>query len=122
MVLADTSVWIEHFRQGNSVLAGLLNDAMVFAHPFVIGELACGNLKNRATILAHLNALPSVAVASHPEVFELIESHRLWGLGIGWTDCHLLASTLLDHCPLWTLDQRLNQAARATGITTFRSR
>lgn len=119
MVLADTSVWIRHFRHADSVLTDLLNDAMVLAHPFVIGEIACGNLKSRARILSNLNAMPSVAVASHPEVLEFTEAHRLWGLGIGWTDCHLLASTLLSHCRLWTLDERLNKAARARDIAIF---
>jgi predicted nucleic acid-binding protein len=81
MILVDTSVWIAHFRKGSSKLGELLNEASVMVHPFVMGELACGNLKNRARILSDLEALPSAVSATHEEVMRLIEDRKLWGLG-----------------------------------------
>jgi predicted nucleic acid-binding protein len=89
-------------------------------HPFVIGELACGNLKNRARILGDMEALPSAVSAMHEEVFRLIEVRNLWGLGIGWIDAHLLASAILSKCQLWTLDAKLLRAAVAAGIDPYR--
>ncbi len=119
MVLVDTSVWIEHLnRRNRPTLVKLLEDAAVLIHPFIIGELACGSIKNRASILEDLNALPAVKSATHEEVFKLVEDRRLWGRGIGWIDGHLLVSALLSDCPLWTLDQKLNQAAHHAGVAT----
>ncbi|HEV2382399.1 MAG TPA: type II toxin-antitoxin system VapC family toxin [Terriglobia bacterium] len=115
MILADTSVWVAHFRKAVPGLVALLNDGLVLAHPLVLGELACGNLRNRARILRDLGALPSAVSAVHEEVMRLVESRRLWGLGIGWIDAHLLASALLSNCPIWTLDRRLLRAAAAAG-------
>ena len=120
MILVDTSVWIAHFREGGSKLGELLREALVMTHPFVIGELACGNLKNRARILSDLDALPSAVSATHEEVMRLLELRKLWGLGIGWIDAHLLASALLSDCQLWTLDGRLVQAAAAAGVKLYR--
>jgi len=120
MILVDTSVWIAHFRKGGSRLGGLLNEALVMVHPFVMGELACGNLKNRARILSDLEALPSAVSATHEEVMRLIEDRKLWGLGIGWIDGHLLASALLSNCQFWTLDGRLDRAAAAAGVKLYR--
>lgn len=111
MVLVDTSVWIDHLTRGNSRLAQLLNDGMVLCHPFVIGELACGRLRNRQEILGLLAALPQVPVADHEEVLRLIDRHSLFGRRLGWVDVHLLGSTLLAAAALWTLDKSLNQAA-----------
>jgi len=111
MVLADTSVWIEHFRYGDSNLADRLSEGLVLMHPFVSGELACCNLKDRAAILSDLHALPSAKLASNAEVLQLIEERRLWGRGLGWTDAHLLASALLSSCRFWTRDTRLGRAA-----------
>ncbi len=111
MILADTSVWIEHFRHGDIGLDALLAAEQVLIHPFVIGELACGSLKDRALVLSCLDAFPAATVAAHSEVRTLIETHKLWNLGLGWTDVHLLASSLLSHCRLWTFDKRLAQAA-----------
>ena len=119
-VLADTSVWIGHLRASNDAFRGLLLEGAVAIHPFVLGELACGNLKNRAAILENLRALPQVVVAADEEVLELIERRKLWGQGIGWVDAHLLASTLLSGCDLWTSDERLNRAARLVGAGRFR--
>ena len=116
MVLADTSVWIQHFRRGEPTLVDLLEEGLVLMHPFVSGELACGNLKSRGAILSALNALPSAKLASHAEVFQLIEDRRLWGRGLGWVDMHLLASALLSHCGFRTLDKKLREAATELGL------
>ena len=113
MILVDTSVWIEHFRTGSARLKGLLIDEEVLTHPFVIGELACGNLENREGILGLLATLPEVHVAEHQEVLHLLVSERLFGRGLGWVDAHLLASARLTRCALWTLDKPLRGAAAA---------
>ncbi len=120
MILVDTSVWIDHLRVGNSRLADILEDALVLTHPFVIGELACGNLKHRTQILTELRALPAATAAADEEVLHLIEGRKLWGQGIGWIDAHLLASALLTSCAFWTLDRRLDRAARSAGIELYR--
>ena len=120
MILVDTSIWIAHFRIGGSKLGDLLSQTSVMVHPFVMGELACGNLKHRARILSDLEALPSAVSATHEEVLRLIEDRELWGLGIGWIDAHLIASALLSNCQFWTLDARLNRAAAAAGVKLFR--
>jgi len=88
-------------------------------HPFVVGELACGNLNARARILGDLEALPSAVSATHEEVIRLVEARKLWGLGIGWIDVHLLASALLSNCQLWTLDGKLVQAAAVAGVKLY---
>jgi len=119
MVLVDTSVWVEHFQGKGSTLAGLLNETLVLVHPFVLGELACGNLRNRALILQDLGALSGALIATHEETLKLVEDCKLWGSGIGWIDAHLLASALLSHCELWTLDLRLKQAAAGAGVKRF---
>jgi len=116
MMLVDTSVWIEHFRHGEPVLREYLSEEVVLMHPFVSGELACGNLKNRATVLSDLAALPMAGIASNAEVFRLLDSRRLWGRGLGWIDLHLLASALIAKCAFWTLDQRLARAAKELGL------
>lgn len=116
MILVDTSVWVDHFRQGIPLLGDLLGTGEVSTHPFIIGELACGNLKNRTEILALLSALPSVKVATHPEALFLVEAHSLNGVGIGWIDAHLLCSAVLNRMPLWTRDRKLQAAAKALGI------
>jgi len=117
MVLADTSVWIQQFRHGDRGLADLLSEGRVLMHPFVSGELACGNLKDRAAILSGLNALPAAKLASHAEVLKLIEDRRLWARGLGWIDAHLLASALLSRCRFRTLDTRLAKAAVELGLS-----
>jgi predicted nucleic acid-binding protein len=116
MLLVDTSVWVHHFRQGEPRLQQVLEDGMALTHPFVVGELACGNLKNRDTILNYLRALAEAERAVDSEVRRLIETRRLWGRGLGWLDMHLLASALLSHCGLWTLDKALAETAKELGL------
>jgi hypothetical protein len=116
MVLVDTSVWIAHFRERQPALADLLSEGLVVTHPFVAGELACGNLRKRTDILSDLAALPAAIRASDAEVMRLVEDRRLWGRGLGWIDAHLLAAALLSHCRLWTLDKRLGTAASELGL------
>ncbi len=111
MVLVDTSVWVSHFRSGNFCLSKLLEEGKVVSHPFIIGELACGNLKNRQEILSLLDALPAATVARYEEVLQFIENHRLMGMGLGYVDVHLLAAALLAGVPLWTNDRTLRHAA-----------
>ena len=111
MVIVDTSVWINHLRQGEPALVKLLAGGKVLMHPFVRGELACGNLKNRQAILADLAALPPPPMASTDEVLALIDRNKLHGRGLGWIDVHLLASALLSHARLWTLDKSLSTVA-----------
>jgi predicted nucleic acid-binding protein len=119
MILVDTSVWIDHFRSGNRVLSEVLNLGLVLTHPFVIGELACGNMKNRARILADLNALPSTLIATNEEVLQLIEQRKLWGRGIGWVDAHLMTAALLSNCRLWTLDRLFSNLAGGAGVNLY---
>ncbi len=116
MILVDTSVWIDHLRRGNSTLKHLLNNSEVFTHPFVIGELACGDLKNRAEILELLNELPKAAVAENSEVLQFIERNHLYGLGIGWIDVHLLASAMLSKLTMMTLDKPIEKAAKRLNV------
>lgn len=116
MILVDTSIWITHLRQGDRRLTGLLEETAVSTHPFVIGELALGRLRQRDEILKLLDNLPSATVASHEEVMVLIERHELVGTGIGWVDAHLLASALLTDNLLWTLDRRLATVAKELGV------
>ena len=117
MILVDTSVWVHHLRRGNPRLEELLDATQVSCHPFVIGELACGNLRNRTQILTHLSRLPSVGVAAHDEVMELVEGRRLMGIGIGWVDAHLLAASLMARNALWTTDRSLVAVARRLGVS-----
>jgi predicted nucleic acid-binding protein len=117
VTLVDTSVWVDHLRRGSLRLSALLDEAQVLCHPFISGELACGNLHNRTEILSLLAALPQAQVAEHEEVLELLSVRRLHGLGLGWVDAHLLASALLSRCPLWTLDKALDTAAIQLGVS-----
>ena len=112
MILVDTSVWVEHFRTGTYELQELFNDGHVVCHPFVIGELACGNLKNRSGILSLLQDLPMASHAEDGEVIPFIEKHDLMGKGLGYIDIHLLMSALLTRIPLWTADKRLHEISR----------
>lgn len=111
MALVDTSVWVAHLRQGSVRLEKLLNNGDVVSHPFIIGELACGNLKNRSEILALLQTLPTAVQAEHEDVMHFIENNRLMGKGLGYIDVHLLVSARLTGVPLWTFDKKLNEMA-----------
>lgn len=115
-VLADTSVWIDHWRQENRRLTQLLEHDTVVVHPFVLGEIALGHVTSRTAVLTDLATLDSPRVAEHEEVLALVERRRLWGRGIGWVDAHLLASALLDRIRLWTLDAPLDRVARELGV------
>ena len=113
-VLADTSIWIDHFRRSDARLAGLLDHGDIVIHPFVIGELLLGSVARASTMLNDLNTLPKATVASNDEVMELIIKKKLSGLGIGYVDAHLLASTMLTvEASLWTRDKRLLAAAKS---------
>ena len=116
MVLVDTSPWVTHLRKGHPDLAALLEEGEVSTHPFIIGELACGNLKNRFEILSLLCSLPATVVAQHEEVMTFIESNRLMGKGLGYVDVHLLAATVLSDIRLWTEDKALASVSRAMGM------
>jgi len=115
-MLVDTSVWVDHFRRGNAALAERLNRGEVRSHPFVTGELSCGNLRRREEILSFLSALPQAMLAGHEEALAFVEANRLMGRGIGWVDVHLLASARLTGIPLWTLDRRLKEVAGSLGL------
>jgi predicted nucleic acid-binding protein len=115
VILADTSVWIDHVRRGNAQFASFLERGVVMTHPFVLGELSMGALAPRASSLQLLNKLPQARQASHEEIVQLVEQRKLFGRGIGWVDAHLLGSALIEGVPLWSLDQPLMQAARVVG-------
>jgi len=116
MILVDTSVWIDHLRKGAPALAGLLEDGEVVMHPFVLGELACGILKNRGEVLQLLSDLPMAATATESEALRFIEDRGLMGRGIGYIDVHLLASTVLSATRLWTRDKSLAAVAADLGV------
>ena len=118
MILVDTSVWINHLRKGSTLLNSLLLNSAVLIHPFVIGELACGNLHNRSQILTLLGDLPASTLAEDQEVLFFIEHNNLMGRGIGYVDAHLLASVSLSSpSSLWTVDRKLNDVATSLGLT-----
>lgn len=120
MILVDTSVWIEHLRRSHGDLAALLMAGDVACHPFVIGEIAVGSLRRRTEILALLANLPAVVPATDDDALAVVHEHDLAGRGIGWVDVHLLASALLTRIPLWTIDRRLQSAARSLGVAWSR--
>ena len=111
MVLVDTSVWVSHFREIHNGLVPLLNNGEVVCHPFIIGELACGNLRNRTNIISLMDALPLALQVDHEEALAFIEAHNIMGKGLGYIDVHLLASALLTEVSLWTFDKKLDKAA-----------
>jgi predicted nucleic acid-binding protein len=117
LLLADTSVWIDHLRSGNQELRRHLDEGQIVIHPFIVAELALGSLKDRSKTLALLDLLPQVRVARLSELRLLIEARRLYSLGIGLIDAHLIASVLIDSPTLlWTRDKRLSQVAENLGI------
>ncbi|MEO8592690.1 MAG: PIN domain-containing protein [Candidatus Solibacter sp.] len=110
MILVDSSIWANHFRAADAALVQLLHDRQAGVHSFVVGELAAGNLKNRAQALADFRALPHAQVATEDEVHRLLERHRFYGTGLSWIDLHLLTSAGLAGWKLWTADRALQQA------------
>ena len=117
MILADTSVWIDHFRSGNKELRRHLNQGQIVIHPFIIAEVALGSLKERTKTLALLDLLPQVRVAQLNEIRTMIETRRLYSLGIGLTDAHLIASVLINPPTLlWTRDKQLRKVGETLGI------
>lgn len=116
IILPDTSVWISHLRRSEPKLQKLLDDGLVITHPFVMGELACGHLRNRREVLEYLDHLVSAPEASSLEARTLIETHKLMGQGLGWTDVHLLASCRIAGARLWSLDQALARTAQRLGV------
>jgi predicted nucleic acid-binding protein len=112
VILVDISIWLDHLRSSDTMLAALLERGEVLAHPFVTGELALGNLRQREIVLAALCGLPHATIASEAEILGFIERHSLFGLGIGYVDAHLLAATRLTaDALLWTRDTRLANVA-----------
>ncbi len=112
MILVDTSVWIDHFRANDAVLEGLLDKEQLLLHPFVLGELAIGNLQPRSSILHILGGLLLPEVALHEEVIAMVELHSLYGLGLSYIDVHLLTSAkLTENTELWTRDKRMLHVA-----------
>lgn len=117
MILVDTSVWVDHLRAGDEALAALLDAVMVLTHPFVIGELALGNMREREIVLSALSDLPHATIATDSEVLHFIERHALFGRGVGYVDAHLLAATRLTAgSELWTNDRRLHGVAAELGL------
>ena len=119
MILVDTSVWIAHLRSSNQELVDLLEDERVLTHSFVIGELSCGSLRNRAEFLRNIRSLPKPQVAIDDDVHFTIEHYHLSGRGIGWIDAHLIAACLLGSVGLWSGDVRLVAAASSAGVRVF---
>jgi predicted nucleic acid-binding protein len=115
-ILVDTSVWIKYLREGEESLAQLLERGLVACHPFVIGELACGGIKNRHEIISLLNDLPSTDILGHYDIMEFIEYREIMNKGIGYIDVHLLASALVSETPLWTFDKALKKVANQLSI------
>jgi hypothetical protein len=116
MILLDTSVWVDHLRRGDSLVVQVLESGQAAAHVFVIGELACGNLKSRVRVIDLLQALPRLAMAMDDEVLYFIERHKLMGRGIGYVDAHLLAAASISGSLLWTRDKRLREIATELGV------
>jgi len=117
MILADTSIWIDHFRHSDPRLESILDNDQIFMHPLVLGELAVGNLSPRAQLLADLKVLPQIDTAMDDEVLRFVEVHKLFGIGIGYIDAHLLVSArLVPDTTIWTRDKRLESAAARLGL------
>lgn len=116
MILVDTSIWIDHGRRRHDRLAEWLTEGLVLGHPFVQGELACGQMARRGEVLSLLEQLPPAALVPHRDMLQFVDRHRLMGQGLGWIDLHLLASALVSHAMLATRDARLARAASALRV------
>ena len=110
-ILVDTSVWIKHLREGDQNLTQLLEQGLVACHPYIIGELACGGIKNRYEIITLLNDLPSTDLLDHSDIMEFIENRKIMNKGIGYIDVHLLGSALVSDTPIWSFDKALSKIA-----------
>ncbi|MEE8399854.1 MAG: type II toxin-antitoxin system VapC family toxin [Desulfobacterales bacterium] len=117
MVLVDTSIWVDHLRQGSRKLEKLLVDAEVMCHPFIIGELSCGRLENRNEIISLLQSLPMAPAIESDEFLFFVDRNHLMAIGVGFVDVHLLASAQLVGVALWTADRKLKSAADQLGLT-----
>lgn len=115
MILVDTSIWIDHLRSGSPALVTMLQGDLVCTHDFVIGELSCGNLRNRAEVLGLLQSLPRLATVTEEEGLFFVEQQHLMGRGIGYIDVHLLAAAVMHGARLWTKDKRLDAIAEEKG-------
>jgi predicted nucleic acid-binding protein len=117
MISVDTSVWIDHLRHTEAELVFLLGQYVVFMHPMILGELACGNLQNRTSLISLWQGLPRITAATHAEVMYFIEMHHLMGKGVGFIDVHLLCALALEQdAQLWTRDKRLAEVAASLGL------
>jgi len=117
LILADTSIWIDHFRSGNKDLQKALNSGQIVIHPRIVAELALGSLRDRAKTLAMLDQLPQVRVARASELRLMIEARHLYSLGISLTDAHLIASVFLNPSTLlWTRDKQLRKVSEGFGM------
>ena len=115
-ILVDTSVWVKHLRETDKDLTRLLEQGLVACHPFIIGELACGGIKNRYEIISLLNDLPLTIILDHNEIMEFIEYRKVMNKGIGYVDVHLLGAGLVSETPLWTFDKSLRRIANQLSI------
>ena len=117
MILADSAVWVDHLRKPLPALEALLADDLIVMHPFVVGEISMGSIKQRARTIGRMNELPMVRLATAAHVAMLVEAHRLWGVGVQYIDAHLLGATLLNSGTwLWTTDKRLKKQAERLGV------
>lgn len=116
MIMVDTSVWIDHLHHTCEDLKELLYSGQAAVHPYIMGELACGNISNRKEVLSLLGALPRIETVLDEEVLKLIGEYKLFDKGLGYIDVHLLASALIHHVPIWTRDKSLNSVVREFGI------
>lgn len=118
MILADTSIWVDRLTRGDEMMASLLDAEVVLMHPFIMGEIALGNLPRRAETLSNLNKLPKAATVDFAEVISFIERNNIFGTGIGYVDAHLLvATTMTSDVRLWTRDNRLRTVAEKLAIS-----
>ena len=117
MILIDSSIWIDHLRKEEPAVSALLRVGQIYLHPFVLGEVALGNFKNRKKVLSDISRLPQVKVANDFEVLTTIERFKIYGSGLGYVDCHLLASALMSGKIIWSRDKRMVQVARQLGVS-----
>jgi predicted nucleic acid-binding protein len=117
MILADTTIWVDHFRAADPHLADLLNQDEILVHPWTIGEIACGSFANRVRAIEFLQNQPQASPASHEEVLLFLNAHSAFGRGIGYVDAHLLTAALAIRCKLWTRDKRMGEIAQQLNLS-----